>query len=87
MAAPCGVPLAWFPRLLHGSAEQRKQVEISSRGLHREGLGEDISITGLLAGKGDQTRSRLATRLPSQPHSAERLPARPVLNRSASSGR
>lgn len=53
-----GVPLAWFPRLLHGSVEQRDQVSISSRGLHWEELDEDISIDGLLAGRGDQTRSR-----------------------------
>ncbi len=55
-----GVPLAWFPRLLHGSAEQRDQVSISSRGLHWEELDEDISVNGLLAGRGDQTRSRSA---------------------------
>jgi hypothetical protein len=55
-----GVPLAWFPRLLHGSAEQRDQVSISSRGLHWEELDEDISVDGLLAGRGDQTRSRSA---------------------------
>ena len=55
-----GVPLAWFPRLLHGSAEQREKVEVSSRGLHWEALDEDISIAGLLAGRGDQTRSRMA---------------------------
>lgn len=55
-----GVPLAWFPRLLHGSPEQREQVSLSSRGLHWEVLDEDISIDGLLAGKGDQTRVRTA---------------------------
>ena len=55
-----GVPLAWFPRLLHGSPEQREQVEISSRGLHWETLNEDISVAGLLEGQGDQTRSRAA---------------------------
>ncbi|MBN9615930.1 MAG: hypothetical protein BGO25_04570 [Acidobacteriales bacterium 59-55] len=53
-----GVPLAWFPRLLHATAEKREQVRISSRGLHWEGLDEDISIAGLLAGQGDQTTSR-----------------------------
>ena len=57
-----GVPLAWFPRLLHGSAEQREQVSVSSRGLHWEALDEDISIDGLLAGRGDQTRSRSAAK-------------------------
>lgn len=57
-----GVPLAWFPRLLRGSAEQRDQVAISSRGLHWEELDEDISVDGLLAGRGDQARSRSAIR-------------------------
>jgi hypothetical protein len=51
-----GVPLAWFPRLLHGTPEQREQVRLSSRGLHWEALDEDISIAGLLAGQGDQTQ-------------------------------
>lgn len=49
-----GVPLAWFPRLLHGTPEQREQVRISSRGLHWESLDEDISISALLEGLGDQ---------------------------------
>jgi hypothetical protein len=52
------VPLAWFPRLLHASAEQREQLRICSRGLHWEALDEDISIAGLLAGLGDQTTSQ-----------------------------
>jgi hypothetical protein len=51
-----GVPLAWFPRLLHSTAEQREQVRLSSRGLHWEALDEDISVAGLLAGLGDQTK-------------------------------
>jgi hypothetical protein len=55
-----GVPLAWFPRLLHASEEQRQQVRISSCGLHWEALDEDISVAGLLAGLGDQTRSATA---------------------------
>ena len=52
------VPLAWFPRLLHATSEQREQVRISSRGLHWEALDEDISIAGLLAGEGDLTQSQ-----------------------------
>lgn len=51
-----GIPLAWFPRLLHGSAEDRRKVEISPSGLHWEELDEDISIAGLIAGRGDMTR-------------------------------
>ena len=50
-----GVPLAWFPRLLHASPQQRENYELSRRGLHWENLDEDISVAGLLAGKGDQT--------------------------------
>lgn len=50
-----GVPLAWFPRLLRGTAKQRKQVRISRRGLHWEALDEDISVDGLLAGLRDQS--------------------------------
>jgi hypothetical protein len=55
-----GVPLAWFPRLLHATPRQRLAFEISRGGLHWEGLDEDISIAGLLAGKGDQTQGREA---------------------------
>lgn len=55
-----GVPLAWFPRLLHATPEQRAQVEMSRSGLHWEDIDEDISVAGLLAGRGDQTRSRKA---------------------------
>jgi hypothetical protein len=51
-----GVPLAWFPRLLDASPEQRRNVEISPFGLHWEALDEDVSIAGLLAGRGDQTK-------------------------------
>lgn len=50
------VPLAWFPRLLSASPEQRTQFELSPRGIHWEALDEDISIDGLLAGHGDRTR-------------------------------
>ena len=56
------VPLAWFPRLLHGTPEQRAQWELigGGEGLHWEALDEDISVAGLLAGRGDQTRRRQA---------------------------
>ena len=50
-----GVPLAWFPRLRHATPEAREEVTISPSGLHWETVDEDISIAGLLAGRGDQT--------------------------------
>ncbi len=50
-----GVPYAWFPRLLNATSKQREGVEIGRFGLHWEAIDEDISIAGLLAGRGDQT--------------------------------
>ncbi len=52
-----GVPLAWFPRLLHATPEQRAAFELSRRGIHWEGLDEDISVAALLKGQGDMTRA------------------------------
>ena len=49
-------PLAWFPRLLAASAEQRAQVELSKNGLHWDALDEDISVAGLLAEQPDLSR-------------------------------
>lgn len=48
-----GVPLAWFPRLLNATPAQRRRVELSRIGLHWDGIDEDISIDGLIAGRGD----------------------------------
>ena len=53
-----GIPLAWFPRLLHATPAQREAVSLSRAGLHWEEIDEDISIAGLIAGRGDQTRNR-----------------------------
>jgi hypothetical protein len=53
-----GVPLAWFPRLLHATPAEREQCRISysGKGLHWDKLDEDISVEGLLAGRGDITQ-------------------------------
>ena len=52
-----GVPLVWFPRLLRATPAEREQVKLSRVGLHWEAIDEDISIAGLLAGRGDGARS------------------------------
>jgi hypothetical protein len=46
------VPIAWYPRLLHGSPEQRQNWEIigAGFGIHWPDLDEDISVHGMLAG-------------------------------------
>jgi hypothetical protein len=51
-----GVPLAWFPRLLNATPADRERVELSRTSMHWEALDEDISIAGLLAGRGDITK-------------------------------
>lgn len=53
-----GVPLTWYPRLLNATATQLADYELSPRGIHWDTLDEDISVDGLLAGRGDQTRRR-----------------------------
>lgn len=50
-----GVPLAWFPRLLNATPEQRAAVWLSPAGLHWDEIDEDISVEGLIAGRGDMT--------------------------------
>lgn len=45
-------PLAWYPRLRHGTMDERKDWRLtgSGRGIHWPGLDEDISVASLLAG-------------------------------------
>jgi Protein of unknown function (DUF2442) len=50
-----GVPVVWFPRLFHASEEARKEFFLSPAGIHWKELNEDISVAGLLAGRGDMT--------------------------------
>ena len=47
------VPLAWFPRLVHATATERRAWRFigRGRGIHWDKLDEDINIDGLLAGK------------------------------------
>lgn len=54
------VPLAWFPRLMHATPEQRAKVEISPMGMHWDELDEDVSVNGLLAGRWDLTATASA---------------------------
>lgn len=46
------VPLAWFPRLLDATAEQRRNCELlgNGEGIHWPDVDEDLSVEGLLRG-------------------------------------
>ena len=47
------VPLAWFPRLVHGTREERNNWRLIGRGhgIHWKDLDEDISVENLVAGR------------------------------------
>ncbi|MGB9181921.1 MAG: DUF2442 domain-containing protein [Pyrinomonadaceae bacterium] len=47
------VPLAWYPRLLHGTQEERCNWRLigDKEGIHWPDLDEDISVENLLLGK------------------------------------
>jgi hypothetical protein len=81
------VPLAWYPRLLHGTRRERARWRLIGRGvgIHWPSLDEDISVGGLLAGRasGESQKSlgrwlegRRSTarnkRMPPAPHGARR---------------
>jgi hypothetical protein len=46
------VPLAWYPRLLHATPEQRENWQVcgGGYGIHWPDLDEDLSTEGLLRG-------------------------------------
>jgi len=47
------VPLAWFPRLLHATAKERKvwRLIANGGGIHWPEIDEDISVANLLRGQ------------------------------------
>ena len=55
------VPIAWYPRLFHGSQQERENWELigAGEGIHWPDLDEDISVEGLILGRpsGESQRS------------------------------
>lgn len=55
------VPLAWYPRLVHGTPEERNHWRFigDGEGIHWPDLDEDLSVEGLLLGRpsGESQRS------------------------------
>ena len=51
-------PLAWYPRLVHGTAAERQEHQLIGQGLgiHWPQLDEDISVEGILAGTGSNKK-------------------------------
>jgi hypothetical protein len=73
------VPLIWYPRVLHGTAKERKNWRLNGQGegIHWPDLDEDISVRNLLAGQpsGESQRSYkrwLESRLPEKPRKSRK---------------
>jgi len=51
-------PLAWFPRLLNATSEQRARFELLGEGvgIHWPDVDEDLSVEGLLRGARSASR-------------------------------
>ncbi len=47
------VPLGWYPRLTHATAEERRSWRLlgGGRGIHWPAIDEDISVVNLLTGE------------------------------------
>ena len=50
---PISVPVAWYPRLAHGTPDERAHWRFIGAGeaIHWPELDEDLSVEGLLAGR------------------------------------
>ena len=53
--AGAGHAVGVVPRLMDASPAGREAAQIGTFGLHWEALDEDVSVEGLLAGRGDRT--------------------------------
>ncbi|MCC6127211.1 MAG: DUF2442 domain-containing protein [Pirellulales bacterium] len=63
-------PLAWYPRLLHGTARERNHFRIlgGGEGIHWPDLDEDISVENILMGHpSGESQNSLAAWLAGRP--------------------
>jgi Protein of unknown function (DUF2442) len=69
------VPLAWYPRLLHGTASERDHWRLigQGQGIHWPDLDEDVSVDGLLKGhRSGESQVSLKRWLDARPATAAR---------------
>jgi hypothetical protein len=75
------VPLIWYPRLWHGTRQERGHLEIFGDGryIHWPDLDEDLTVAGLLEGRrSGESPASLAQWLDSRkggPHKSKQAPA------------
>jgi len=73
------VPIVWFPRLAHGTLQERSNWRLiaGGEGIHWPDLDEDISVDSLLAGR-RSGESRESLRRWLERRNSGRLPAEPI---------
>jgi hypothetical protein len=72
------VPLGWYPRLLHGSPEERRSWRLiaGGEGIHWPDLDEDLSVEGIILGRASgESQASLKRWLESRKASSRRGPA------------
>ena len=78
------VPLAWYPRLLHGSSKERSRWRLIGKGegIHWPDLDEDISVESLLfghpSGESQESFKRWLADREAHPRSSSRRPNPPA---------
>ena len=58
------VPLVWFPRLVHGTQNERERWRLigQGEGIHWPDLDEDVSVANLILGKPSSENNRSLNR-------------------------
>ncbi|NUO80821.1 DUF2442 domain-containing protein [candidate division KSB1 bacterium] len=78
------VPLAWYPRLLHGTAKERNHWRLigNGEGIHWPELDEDLSVEGIVLGRPSAESSRSFQRWLEQRASKNKRPSQSKLRTS-----
>ncbi len=74
------VPLAWYPRLLHGTPQERRNWRLiaGGEGIHWPALDEDLSMESILFGRASaESQTSLKQWLQSRPISKQRRSSMP----------
>ena len=77
-------PLTWYPRLLHGTPEERNNWRLigSGEGIHWPDLDEDLSIESLISGRpSGESQASLKRWLVGRKARTEQGPGRKVLRK------
>lgn len=83
------VPLAWYPRLLYGSPQERNNWELigMGEGIHWPDLDEDLSVEGIVFGRPSGESQRSLKRWLEARQGAVKQPAHQIAEKKAKYGK